>query len=277
MPDGYVYIPQGCFLLGGTEPEEVRQFTYRPPIHQSCLNEGYLIGRHEVTFGDWLTYLEDLPPDAPARRILEQPRFGDGGAVTLRKHPTAGWTFTFYRSRDEFRSAKEGDDFVYTARTRRNTADWRRFPLSGVSAMDLEHYFYWLDRTKRLPGARLCAQHEWEYAARGADGRRYPHGDKLEPDDANIDATYGRLPTAYGPDMVGSHPVSVSPFGLEDMAGNAYEITRSVTLDFGRVVYRGGAWYYDAFLAASADLSPGDPTARDVKIGVRVCASFSPQ
>ncbi|WNG62085.1 protein kinase [Archangium gephyra] len=277
VPEGYVYIPPGCFLQGSAEPEAVRRFSFGAPIHRFCLNEGYLIGQHEVTFGDWLTYLDDLPPDAPARRILEQPRFGDGGAVTLRQHPGTGWMLTFYRSREEFSTAKVGEAFVYAGRTRRNTADWRRFPLSGVSAQDLEGYFYWLDRTKRLPGARLCGQHEWEYAARGADGRRYPHGDQLQPDDANIDATYDRVPTAFGPDMAGSHPASESPFGLHDMAGNAYELTRSVTPEFGRVVLRGGSWYYDSFAAASADLSPGDPTARDARIGVRVCASFSPR
>jgi formylglycine-generating enzyme required for sulfatase activity len=276
VPDGYAYIPPGCFLLGSAEPEAVRRFSFSSPIHRFCLKEGYLIGKREVTFGDWLTYLDDLPPEAPARRILEQPHFGDGGAVTLRHHPGAGWSFSFYRSREEVQTARAGEAFRYAGRMRRNTADWRRFPLSGVSAQDLEGYFYWLDRTKRLPGARLCGQHEWEYAARGADGRRYPHGDQLRPDDANIDATYGRRPTAFGPDMVGSYPASVSPFGLEDMAGNAYELTRSVTSEFGSVVLRGGSWYYDSFVAASADLSPGDPTARDVRIGVRVCASFSP-
>ncbi|MFY0584038.1 formylglycine-generating enzyme family protein [Cystobacter fuscus] len=148
--------------------------------------------------------------------------------------------------------------------------------LSGVSSEDLASYFYWLDRSGRLPGARLCTQNEWEYAARGADGRRYPHGDQLQPDDANIDTTYDRQPTAFGPDMVGSHPASVSPFGLEDMAGNAFELTRSVTPEFGRVVLRGGAWYYDDFGAHIANISVGDPTARDAAIGVRVCASFSP-
>jgi formylglycine-generating enzyme required for sulfatase activity len=278
VPAGYVYIPRSCFLLGSSEPEDVRIFMLSPPLHQFCLNEGYLIGQKEVTFGDWLTYLDDLRPDAPARRILEQPRFSSTGAVTLRRQPGAGWVFSFYRSREDVVfSAKEGELFHYPGRTRRNTADWRQFPLSGVSAEDLARYFYWLDSTGRLPGARLCSQNEWEYAARGADGRRYPHGDQqLQPDDANIDMTYQRKPMAFGPDMVGSHPVSVSPFGLEDMAGNVYELTRSTTPEFHRVVLRGGSWYYDAFGAHIANISAGDPTARDAAIGVRVCASFSP-
>lgn len=277
VPEGYAYVPPGCFLLGSAEPELVRIFMYSSPLHRFCLTEGYLIGRREVTFGDWLEYLEDLPPEDPARRLLEQPRFGDGGAVTLRWQPGAGWLFSFQTSRTDVLKAGVGEPFRYPGRTRRDTVDWRQFPLSGVSAVDLQRYFYWLDRTGRLPGARLCGQNEWEYAARGADGRLFPHGDQLLRDDANIDATYGRQPTAFGPDMVGSHPSSVSPFGLEDMAGNAYELTRSATPEFGRVVLRGGSWYYDAFTAYSASLSPGDPTARDARIGVRVCASFSPR
>ncbi|WP_224372615.1 bifunctional serine/threonine-protein kinase/formylglycine-generating enzyme family protein [Hyalangium versicolor] len=277
VPEGFVYVPPGCFLLGSAEPEVMRINLLSPPLHRFCLSEGYLIGRTEVTMGDWLDYLNDLPPDAPARRILEQPHFGPSGAVTLRWERGAGWVFTLYRSEDIVITAREGEPFQYPARPQRGTADWRKFPLVGISAVDLGGYFYWLDRTKRLPGARLCTQHEWEYAARGADGRRYPHGDELGPDDANIDTTYDRQPTDFGPDMVGSHPASVSPFGLVDMSGNAYELARSVTPELGRVVYRGGAWYYDSLAAYIVNISAGDPTQRDAAIGVRVCASFSPR
>ncbi|MFL5344481.1 MAG: protein kinase domain-containing protein [Hyalangium sp.] len=277
VPEGYVYIPPGCFLLGSDEIEQVRKFEYTSPLHRFCIDQGYLIGQREVTFGDWLVYLNALPPEAPARHLLEEPRFGDGGAVSLRRQPGVGWVFSFYHSHEDVRTAREGEDMVfYPGRTRRRTADWRRFPLSGVSAEDLEDYFSWLDRTKRLPGARLCNEREWEYAARGADGRRYPHGNELQPDDATIDETYGREPAAFGPDMVGSHPISASPFGLDDIAGNAYELTRSMTPEFGQVALRGGSWYYDAFAAVITNLAPGDPTARDSRVGVRVCASFSP-
>jgi eukaryotic-like serine/threonine-protein kinase len=276
VPEGYVYVPPGCFLLGSGEPEAVRGFMLSPPLHRFCLREGFLIGRHEVTFGEWLTYLDSLPPEAPARTLLAQPRFSSTGAVTLRWRPGDGWVFSFYRSRETVYSARQGERLRYPTRTRRATADWRQFPLSGVSAQDLAGYFYWLERSGRLPGARLCNQNEWEFAARGADGRGYPHGDQLRPDDANIDTTYGRRPTSFGPDSVGAHPESVGPFGLEDAAGNAFEITRSVTPEFGQIVLRGGAWYYDSFGAHLANISVGDPTARDAAIGVRVCASFTP-
>jgi formylglycine-generating enzyme required for sulfatase activity len=277
VPSGYIYIPPGCFLLGSAGSEDVRKTLQSPPLHQYCLTEGYLIGQMEVTLGDWLDYLNSPMANARAREVLKQPRFSASGAVTLRQEPGGGWSFSLYRSYDDVITAKEGQPFRYPGRAVRNTADWRRFPLSGVSAEDLAGYFFWLDRTGRLPGARLCSQHEWEYAARGADGRRFPHGDWLQPDEANIDKTYNRQHLDYGPDEVGSYPASASPFGLLDVAGNAYEITRSVIPEHGRIVYRGGSWYYDTFCAYSANNMVGDPEQRDASVGVRVCASFSPR
>ena len=75
-----------------------------------------------------------------------------------------------------------------------------------------------------MPGARLCSELEWERAARGGDDRMFPHGDELRAEDANIDLTYGRVDSAYGPDAVGSHPASRSPFGVDDLAGNVLEL-----------------------------------------------------
>ena len=130
-------------------------------------------------------------------------------------------------------------------------------------------------------------------AARGADTRTYPHGNTLLRDDANIDATYGRVPGTFGPDAVGSHPASNSPFGLRDMAGNAYEITRASTDDLIEedpsaqsvskvdgpknetqslsTVLRGGAYYYGTESSAISNRQ-APSTQGDSMIGVRLCA-----
>jgi len=273
VPEGHVYVPPGCFLLGSSEPEVLRDALDSPPMHRFCLTEGYLIGRTEVTFGDWLTYLNALKPDAPARRLLEQPRFNDKGrAMTLRQARDGRWSFSFHLTSQDVSTAAEGELFRYPARTRNNTADWRRFPLSGVSFLDLEDYFSWLSSTGRVPGARLCTSPEWEYAARGADGRRFPLGDELLAEEANIDITYGQQPLNFGPDMVGAHPASVSPFRLLDMSGNALELTRTVPPEPGSVGLRGGSWFYSLRDAHLANHSVGDPTQSDILTGVRVCA-----
>ena len=58
------------------------------------------------------------------------------------------------------------------------------------------------------------------------------------------------------------------------MAGNAFELTRPVTYDLGRIVLKGGALYYDGSGALGANRLAGDPLLRDVNIGLRVCASL---
>jgi eukaryotic-like serine/threonine-protein kinase len=272
VPEGYVYVPPGCFLMGSDDPEDVRDFLHSTPLHRMCMREGYLIGRHEVTVGDWLEYLKTLPEGAAARRVLEEPSFGGPGAVELERLPSGVWSYWLRRVSGSVHQASEGEPFCYPSRPGQPCMDWRRFPLTGVSVKDLNGYLAWLDSTGRLPGARLCGEREWERAARGADGRKYPHGDRLQPAEANFDATYSRQDESFGPDAVGAHPESASPFDLLDMAGNAYEATRAHTPDLGEIVLRGGAWYYERVTTRAANRVPGTRTLRDATVGVRLCA-----
>ncbi|GEN07579.1 Serine/threonine protein kinase [Myxococcus fulvus] len=271
IPSGFVFVPPGEVRFGSAADASVREFFNAVPQHAVQV-PGFLIARHEVTYSDWLVFLETLSPES---RAAHSPRVGTGGyAGHLALDQVDGvWRLRFQPGNVPY-EARANEPIRYANRTRRGTQDWLRFPVSGISFSDAETYVSWLSFSGRVPGARLCSELEWERAARGVDGREFPHGDRLGPDDANIDTTYGKQPGGFGPDEVGSHPASRSPFGVDDMAGNVWEWTRS-WLEPGRAVARGGSFAFAATSARATNRELPEPSLRDVTMGLRVCADLS--
>jgi serine/threonine protein kinase/formylglycine-generating enzyme required for sulfatase activity len=271
VPEGFVYVAPGRFLFGSAADEEARRvFFNTAPLHEASTS-AFLIAKHETTWGDWLTFLRALPLDERARRT---PRVaGLSGALELRDLGEGGFELTLQPTKRAY-VAREGEPIRYEARARRAVQDWLRFPVSGVSLEDAEAYAAWLSTSGRVPGARLCAEREWERAARGADGREFPSGDHLGKDDANIDETYGKDPLAFGPDEVGSHPASRSPFGIDDACGNVFEWTVS-SLAPNEHALRGGAYYYDRTTVRSTNRQVAEPNIRDPNVGIRICATVA--
>jgi formylglycine-generating enzyme required for sulfatase activity len=83
-------------------------------------------------------------------------------------------------------------------------------PVVGVNWFDAKAYC-------EHKGKRLPTEAEWEKAARGPNGLRYPWGNELDPTKAN----YGKNKEATLP--VDSSPEGASPYGLHHMAGNVFE------------------------------------------------------
>ncbi|MEP7070819.1 MAG: SUMF1/EgtB/PvdO family nonheme iron enzyme [Verrucomicrobiota bacterium] len=137
-------------------------------------------------------------------------------------------------------------------------------PVVYVSSLDAIKFCQWLS-TRERKKYRLATEAEWEYAARGIDGRKYPwgnfdgRGDLANFADKNTVFAWSdrELNDGYPESSpVGAFPRGASPFGIEDLAGNVWEWCSDFYQDYKSVpktnphgpttgakrVYRGGSW-----------------------------------
>jgi formylglycine-generating enzyme required for sulfatase activity len=284
IPPGFVYIPAGPVRYGfGRNPDQemLRTWLETVPLHERTVG-AHLIARHETTFQQWIDFLDACARSTcdglPARPPRVSAAFPGESPLQL-IHTESGWLLEIRpdpKVEGMVHRAGQSQKLIYPARQQpHHEQRWERMPVTGVSWDDIELYLRWLHTSGRVPGARLCREDEWERAARGADGRLYPHGNTLQPGDANHDRTYDRKPMAYGLDEVGAHPASDSPFGLHDMAGNAWEMVAPLRDDdrsAGYRVLRGGSYYHSALDAVAANRWMIERSDSDSRVGFRICA-----
>jgi formylglycine-generating enzyme required for sulfatase activity len=258
LPDiAWCEVPAGEFIMGSQDDKlalgkETPQHAVEPSV--------YSISKYPITNAQFDAFVQD-----------------DGYTDTWRACWTAaGWEWKGDRNGPN----KYGGVF-----------DLPNHPAVMVTWYEAHAFCAWLGK-KLDKVVSLPSEAQWEKAARSADGRTYPWGEKITPDHANYDDTGIGSTTA-----VGIFPKGASSCSALDMSGNVWEWTRTLwgedyhkssynypysTAD-GREnldapsevarVLRGGAFDLDARLVRCAFRGGIVPNGRDGYSGFRVVAS----
>ncbi len=247
-PEGMVYVAAGPFWMGTGEDEIISLLRKHGP---NALGGG----REEVLlFAEVAGLLSETPRHVERTDAF----FIDRTEVTNAEYkefvdatgtpPPAGWP---------------GGTYPEGAGQR---------PVVNVSLSEAAAYAKWR-------GCRLPTEAEWEKAARGTDGRRFPWGELFDQKGA-----HHMRSEAAGTVAVGSFPTWDSPYGCLDVIGNVREWTTTPSAAYagsrwqgaaevaGTVVARGGAWFQEELVpipARCASRYPVDPAAPDQATGFR--------
>lgn len=201
-------VPAGPFLQGSLDTAQKQSIIGSPmgdeyPMETRELG-AFWIDTYEVTIAQFSRFV------AATERVTVTEQLNAGRRWT----PEEGWILA------------EGLTWRNPMFPEDNALERPDHPVTQVTWPDAHAYCQWRD-------ARLPTVAEWEKAARGYDGRRFPWGNEFDPSKANSCGAYcykhGLLQEAKGDDgyrftaPVGSFPEGVSPYGAYDMAGNVWE------------------------------------------------------
>jgi formylglycine-generating enzyme required for sulfatase activity len=200
-------VPAGAFVMGDSAGDGLAR---ERPAHLVELGAFY-ISKYEITNREWQRFRDDSGYD--------DPKFWPGGRPVPRDQ-IPYWT----QANNHGGGTDDSDDY----------------PVIGVNWDAATAYCAWLSaRTGKH--YRLPTEAEWEKAARGPDGRRYPWGESIDRSRANF--VGAQAFDTVGP--VGSYTGNASPYGAFDMAGNVLEWCQD--------------WYGRDYYSASPGKDPQGP------------------
>jgi formylglycine-generating enzyme required for sulfatase activity/CheY-like chemotaxis protein len=194
VPEEMVKVPGGEFIYQEAEKRTLPD---------------YWIDKYEVTIGQYAEFLDALQKDPKKGREYDHP----DQPAAFKPHKPDKWEETY--------NAARNGGLINNQRVDLNC------PVADVSWWDAFAYARW-------KGRHLPSEEEWEKAARGTDGRRFPWGDKDEPGWANLGDDYDPVGKKGGKvdgynywEPVNRIKHDVSPCGAVGMAGNVEEWTGS--------------------------------------------------
>ena len=252
-------VPAGSFLRGSNRAER---------------EAAYLLD--EAAYGHNRTRVRKWYENEPERHSAELPAFEITRTPITNAQYAAFVAATGHPAPDVDAATWRGYGLIHPfARTRRHAWTGGAFPAGRgghpvvlVAHGDARVYAVWLSEiTGRL--WRLPSEAEWEKAARGPDGQRFPWGQVWDPARLNSH-DLGPFDTT----AVGAYSAGASPYGLRDAAGQVFEWTATPAPGAGeRFIVKGGSWDDSGCGVCRPAARHGRPAAlKHILIGFRLVA-----
>ncbi|MCF6158727.1 MAG: hypothetical protein E3K32_09185 [wastewater metagenome] len=205
-----VIVPAGKFIMGSGEDEFIAE---ESPQHEVYL-DAFSIDKYEVTnaqYWEFLQYMKETSDHSKCHP--DEPENKDHTPGT----PHTSWDYPYY--------------------------DYPDYPVNRIDWYDAYAYAAWA-------GKRLPTEAEWEKAARGTDGRRFPWGNIWDAKFCNVGEN--------APLSVGSFETGKSVYGCLDMSGGVSEWCND--------------WYHAEYFHTSPSMNPKGP---EISTGVRIIKGSS--
>jgi formylglycine-generating enzyme required for sulfatase activity len=184
-------ILTGCGKPKETPAAETAQQTPAAPT----INPGEMV---LIPAGEFIFGHDGEPTTAPQQKVFVPAYYIDKYEVTMQEYLKFA-VDTSYQAQGDWRSLWAPDK--------------ANIPVVNITWDDAVAYAKWAN--KRLP-----TEIEWEKAARGEKGFRYPWGEEWQAGKANTFESGIKAPAE-----IGSYTGDVSPYGVHDMLGNVKEWT----------------------------------------------------
>jgi len=203
--------------------------------HVSVRQVGWIATACGAAILGWIVWRGSRVHSPPGMVLVPAGRYPVGGGGAPWRDSTAVQLDSFYMDSAEV-SVAAYRRFLDSTRA---VPPWTQsppdqWPVTGVLWSEAVAYCAWRQR-----GGRLPTEDEWEAAARGPRGFRYPWGDRWDPGRANADS----LQDGFAP--AGASSLGRSWVGAVDLIGNAWEWTAAAARDArgqsGHVI-KGGAF-----------------------------------